>query len=281
MSATVPTITLPSGEEIPSLGQGTWGWAERPQRRDSEIEALRTGIDLGMSLVDTAEMYGNGAAEELLGRALRNRREEVFLVDKVLPSNASKKDTIAACERSLRRLDTDRIDLYLLHWRGGTPVAETVEAFEQLQQDGRIRHWGVSNFDHDEMSDLFEVPGGTAVATNQVLYNLTRRGPEYDLLPWCRDNRIPVMAYSPIEQARMLEHTALREVAERHGVSPAQVGLAWVLRHDEMCTIPRASTPEHVRDNHAALELRLTAEDHETLDAAFPPPTGPSPLEIL
>src|SRR5699024_4878619 len=157
MSATVPTITLPSGEEIPSLGQGTWGWAERPQRRDSEIEALRTGIDLGMSLVDTAEMYGNGAAEELLGRALRNRREEVFLVDKVLPSNASKKDTIAACERSLRRLDTDRIDLYLLHWRGGTPVAETVEAFEQLQQDGRIRHWGVSNFDHDEMSDLFEV----------------------------------------------------------------------------------------------------------------------------
>src|SRR5699024_9681152 len=248
---------------------------------DSEIEALRTGIDLGMSLVDTAEMYGNGAAEELLGRALRDRREEVFLVDKVLPSNASKKDTIAACERSLRRLNTDRIDLYLLHWRGPTPLAETVEAFQQLQQDGRIRHWGVSNFDHDEMSDLFEVPGGTAVAANQVLYNLTRRGPEYDPLPWCRDNRLPVMAYSPIEQARMLDHTALREVAERHGVSPARVGLAWVLRHDEMCTIPRASTPEHVRDNHAALQLRLTSEDHETLDAAFPPPAGPRPLEIL
>lgn len=281
MTTSVPTITLPSGESIPVLGQGTWGWAERPQRRDSEIEALRTGIDLGMTLVDTAEMYGNGAAEELLGEALADRRDEVFLVDKVLPSNASKKDTIEACERSLRRLRTDRIDLYLLHWRGGTPLAETIEAFEQLRHDGRIRHWGVSNFDHDDMSDLLDSPGGEAVATNQVLYNLTRRGPEYELLPWCRDNRVPVMAYSPIEQARMLNSPALAEVAARHGVSPAQVGLSWVLRHVGMCTIPRASSPEHVRDNHAALDLRLTPEDHETLDAAFPPPTGPQPLEIL
>jgi len=281
MSTPMRTVTLPSGEQIAALGQGTWGWAERPHRRDSEIEALRTGIDLGMNLVDTAEMYGNGAAEELLGQALRGRRDEAFLVDKVLPSNASKRDTIEACERSLRRLETDRIDLYLLHWRGGTPLAETVNAFQQLQQDGKIRHWGVSNFDHEEMSDLFDVPGGTAAATNQILYNLTRRGPEYDLLPWCSDNRLPVMAYSPIEQARMLEHTALREVAERHDASPAQVGLAWVLRRDGVCAIPRASTLEHVRDNRAALDLELTAADHETLDTAFPAPSTPQPLEIL
>lgn len=281
MTTSIPTITLPSGEEIPVIGQGTWGWAERPQRRDGEIEALRTGIELGMTLVDTAEMYGNGAAEELLGEALAYRRDDVFLVDKVLPSNASKKDTIKACERSLRRLRTDRIDLYLLHWRGGTPLTETLEAFEQLRRDGRIRHWGVSNFDHEDMSDLLDTPGGEAVATNQVLYNLTRRGPEYDLLPWCRDNRVPVMAYSPIEQARMLDSAALAEVAERHGVSPAQVGLAWVLRHEGMCTIPRASSPEHVRDNREALDLRLTTEDHATLDAAFPAPTRPQPLEIL
>lgn len=277
----VRTIPLPSGEPIPVLGQGTWGWAERPERRQDEIAALHTGIDLGMTLVDTAEMYGNGAAEELLGEALAGRRDDVFLVDKVLPSNASKKAAIEACERSLRRLRTDRIDLYLLHWRGGTPLTETLEAFEELRQAGRIRHWGVSNFDAGDMSELVDVPGGGAVATDQVLYNLTRRGIEYDLLPWCRDRGVPVMAYSPIEQGRMLGHSALHEVADRRGTSTAQIGLAWLLRNRCLSAIPRASTPAHVRDNHAALDLRLSEDDVAVLDDAFPAPTEPRPLEIL
>lgn len=277
----VRTIPLPSGETVPALGQGTWGWAEHPERRRDEIDALHTGIDHGMTLVDTAEMYGSGAAEELLGEALAGRRDDVFLVDKVLPSNASKKAAIEACERSLRRLRTDRIDLYLLHWRGGTPLTETLEAFEELQQAGRIRHWGVSNFDPDDMSELVDLPRGDHVTTDQVLYNLTRRGVEYDLLPWCRDHAVPVMAYSPIEQGRMLGNSALHEVADRHGVSPAQVGLAWLLRNEGLCAIPRASTPDHVRDNYAALTLRLSEEDLTTLDGAFPPPTEPQPLEIL
>lgn len=282
MAASVSrTITLPSGETIPVLGQGTWGWGERPQRRHDEIDALRTGLDLGMTLVDTAEMYGSGAAEELLGDGLQGRRDEVFLVDKVLPSNASKKNTITACERSLRRLRTDRIDLYLLHWRGGTPLAETLEAFQELQQGGRIRHWGVSNFDPGEMADLLNTPGGDEVATDQVLYNLTRRGIEYDLVPWCRENGVPIMAYSPIEQGRMLDHPALHEVAARHGVSTAQVGLAWLLRTDNLCAIPCAGSREHVRDNHAALGLTLSEQDLDTLGEAFPAPTRAQPLEIL
>lgn len=281
MTTAVRTIPLPSGEPIPVLGQGTWGWAECPERRRDEIDALRSGIELGMTLVDTAEMYGSGAAEELLGEALGGRRDEVFIVDKVLPGNASKRGTIEACERSLRRLRTDRIDLYLLHWRGGTPLADTLEAFQELRQAGRIRHWGVSNFDPDDMSDLAGTAGGGVVATNQVLYNLTRRGIEYDLMPLCRANGVPIMAYSPIEQGRMLGHPTLREVADRHGVSPAQVGLAWLLRNENLCAIPRASTPAHIRDNYAALDLRLSEQDLAALDGAFPAPTRPQPLEIL
>lgn len=277
----VRRITLPSGERIPALGQGTWGWAEGERSREEEISALRTGLDLGLTLVDTAEMYANGAAEELVGEAISDRRDEVFLVDKVLPSNATRQGTVDACERSLRRLGTDRIDLYLLHWRGPTPLEETLEAFDELKRSGSIRYWGVSNLDVSDMEELASLPGGDGVQTDQVLYNLTRRGPEYDLLPYCRERGIPVMAYSPIEQGRMLGSSGLREVAESHGVTSAQVALAWVLRQDGLIAIPRAGTPDHVRENRAAVDLRLTQEDLAALDNAFPPPTGPRPLEIL
>lgn len=277
----VRATELPDGEAIPVLGQGTWHFAEQSARRDEEIAALRLGLDLGMTLIDTAEMYADGAAEKLVGEAIGGRRDEVFLVDKVLPSNATRAGTIAACERSLRRLGTDRIDLYLLHWRGRTPLAETLDAFAILQRTGKIRHWGVSNFDAADMADLVALSEGSDVATDQVLYNLSRRGIEYDLLPWCRERRLPLMAYSPIEQGRLLGDPTLGAVAARHGVSPAQVALAWVLRQDALVAIPRAGTAAHVRENRAALDLRLSPEDLAALDRAFPPPRGPQPLEML
>ncbi|MBA2581535.1 MAG: aldo/keto reductase [Thermoleophilaceae bacterium] len=277
----MPTIQLPSGEAIPVLGQGTWGMAEGARPRADEVATLRAGIELGMTLIDTAEMYAAGAAEELTGEAIAGSRDEVFLVGKVLPSNATRDGTIAACERSLRRLATDRLDLYLLHWRGGTPLAETLDAFAALAGDGKIRHWGVSNLDSSDLEELVRLPGGGAVATDQVLFNLTRRGIEHDLLPWCRERGVAVMAYSPIEQGRMLGDPGLEGVASRHEATPAQVALAWLLRQQGVCAIPKASTVEHVRENRAALELRLTAEDLAELDAAFPPPSGPRPLEIL
>jgi len=280
-SATMPTIQLPSGEAIPVLGQGTWGMAEGARPRADEVATLRAGIELGMTLIDTAEMYAAGAAEELTGEAIAGSRDEVFLVGKVLPSNATRDGTIAACERSLRRLATDRLDLYLLHWRGGTPLAETLDAFAALAGDGKIRHWGVSNLDSSDLEELVRLPGGGAVATDQVLFNLTRRGIEHDLLPWCRERGVAVMAYSPIEQGRMLGDPGLEGVASRHEATPAQVALAWLLRQQGVCAIPKASTVEHVRENRAALELRLTSEDLAELDAAFPPPNGPRPLEIL
>lgn len=277
----VRTIALPSGEEIPALGQGTWHIGEDARRRHEEIAALRLGLDLGMSMIDTAEMYGDGASEELVGEAIAGRRDEVFLVSKVLPSHATRRGTIIACERSLRRLGTDRLDLYLLHWRGPTPLEETLEAFDALVRTGRIRTWGVSNFDVSDMEELVGIPGGPAVQTDQVLYNLQRRGIEWDLLPWCRARRIPIVAYSPIEQGRLLEHPTLRRVAHRHGVTPAQAALAWVLSRDGVCAIPKAGTPEHVRENRAALDIRLTKEDFTALDHAFPPPDGPRPLEMI
>lgn len=279
--ASIPTIRLPSMEEIPALGQGTWGMAEDPRRRDDEIAALRTGIDLGMTVIDTAEIYADGGTEELVAEAIANRRDEVFLVSKVAPTNASRDETLTACAQSLRRLRTDRIDLYLLHWRGPDPLDETVEAFTTLITQGEIRHWGVSNFDLPDLVELTSVAGGTAVETDQVLYNLGRRGIEADLLPRCRDAGLPVMAYAPFERGQMLGHPALTQVAERHGATPAQVGLAWLLRQDMMCTIPRASTPEHVHENRAAAELTLTDDDLVELDLAFPPPPGPQPLEML
>jgi diketogulonate reductase-like aldo/keto reductase len=277
----VRTTILPSGDSVPVLGLGTWRMAERRRRRRDEVAALRLGIDLGMVLVDTAELYAGGAAEELVGEAIEGRRDEVFLVSKVHPSNAARTDTLQACEASLRRLGTDRLDLYLLHWRGSIPLEETVDAFTRLVDEGKVRHWGVSNFDVSDMVELTDVPVGDAVASDQVVYSLARRGMEADLLPWCRDRGIPVMAYSPVDQGRLLRHRVVQTMAGRYDATPAQVALAWVLRHDGVITIPKAGTPEHVRENRAALDLDLTDEDLAELDRAFPPPAERRPLEIL
>ncbi|MFJ4005043.1 aldo/keto reductase [Streptomyces sp. NPDC090023] len=274
------TIALPSGEQIAALGQGTWYLGENPARRAQEIAALRLGLDLGMTVVDTAEMYGDGAAEELVGEALRGRREEVFLVSKVLPGHADRKGTVAACEGSLRRLRTQQLDLYLLHWRGRWPLEETLAGFTDLREARKIRYWGVSNLDLAEMVELTALPDGDAVAIDQVLYNLSRRGIEWDLLPWCREAGVPVMAYSPIEQGRLLKARALGGVARALGATPTQVALAWVLAQG-VAAIPRSGSPDHVRDNHGAVDLHLPAEALDALDAAFPPPTGPTPLEML
>jgi diketogulonate reductase-like aldo/keto reductase len=275
------TIHLPSGEGVPALGQGTWFMGDRPDRRSDEIKALQCGIDLGMTLIDTAEMYGNGTSEALVGDAIRGRRDDVFLVSKVLPSHASLEGTIRACEASLKRLGTDRLDLYLLHWRGAVPFAETIEAFEQLVSAGKIRHWGVSNFDPDDMRELIGVPGGSAVQTDQVLFNLSRRGIAFDLLPWCRDRNIPIMAYSPIEQGRLLSHPALNAIAKGRHATPAQIALAWLLRQEGVIAIPKAGRPSHVEENVGALDIDLSKGDLAALGQAFPPPSGPMPLEIL
>lgn len=277
----VPKLSLPSGKRVTALGQGTWYMGEGLRRRQEEADALRLGIDLGMTLIDTAEMYGNGGAEEVVGDAIEGRREKVFLVSKVLPSHASRRGTIQACECSLKRMRTDHIDLYLLHWQGPYPLEDTVEAFEELIRTGKIRYWGVSNFDAPDMEDLASVPGGSKVATNQVLYNLTRRGIEFDLLPWHRQRSIPIMAYSPIEQGRMLRHPVLQKVGARHGATPAQVALAWLLRQEDIIVIPKAGRPEHVQENRAALDVKLTEEDLADLNRAFPAPTRKIPLEVL
>lgn len=277
----IPTRQLPSGERVPALGQGTWNMAEQPKLRQAEIGALRLGLDLGMTLIDTAEMYADGAAESLTGEAIKGRRDDVFLVSKVLPHNASRRGTLQACERSLKRLGTDRLDLYLLHWRGSHPLTDTVAAFEELKAAGKIRHWGVSNLDPHDMQELRQVTGAEACAVNQVLYNLTRRGIEFDLLPDHRKRGLPVMAYSPIEQGRLLSHRALQAVAARHAVTPAQIALAWLLRQDGIIAIPKATAEQHVRDNRAACGIALTAEDLAELDRSFPKPVGPQPLEML
>jgi diketogulonate reductase-like aldo/keto reductase len=277
----VRTTPLPLGEAVPVLGQGTWYLGEGLRPRAVEIAALRLGLDLGMSLIDTAEMYGSGAAERLVGEAIAGRRDEVFLVSKVLPENATRSGTVAACDHSLARLRTDQLDLYLLHWPGRVPLQETLDGFAALLRAGKIRYWGVSNFDVADMMELRSLKDGAEVATNQVLYNLSRRGIEWELLPWCRENRISIMAYSPIEQGRLLGHPVLRDVAARHGATPAQAGLAWVLRYSDVIAISRSGSPEHVEENRAALDLRLTEQDLATLDRAFPPPTGPRPLEMI
>jgi len=277
----LPNTALPSGEPIPVFGLGTWMMGESEKVRADEVAALKLGLDLGATLIDTAEMYGDGEAEEIVGEAIAGRRDGLFLVSKVLPENASRRDTIAACERSLKRLRTDRIDLYLLHWRGSTPLQHTLEAFIQLQREGKIRHWGVSNFDTDDMEELVGLPGGEACATNQVLYNLKRRRIEYDLVPFCRARNIPIMAYSPIEQGRLLGVAALKEVAQRHGATTAQVALAWLLGEPATIVIPKATNPAHVRENFAALDLRLTDDDRAIIDRAFPPPNKKYALEML
>jgi len=281
MTSTLRPVTLPSGEAIAALGQGTWHLAERPARRSDEIAAIRLGLDLGLNLVDTAEMYADGAAEVLVGEAIAGRRDEVFLVDKVLPHHATRTGTVRACQASLARLAVDHIDLYLLHWRGRVPLAETVAGFADLQAAGLIRYWGVSNLDVDDLIELTDVPGGDQAQTDQILYNLVRRGPEYALLPWLSAHGIPAMAYSPIEQGRLLGHPVLIEVAQRHSATPAQIALAWVLAHDGVNAIPRTGSPDHVRDNAEARGISLGRDDLYLLDQAFPPPVRPRRLEAL
>ncbi len=275
------TIPLSSGQAIPVLGMGTWRMGENSQHRQSEIDALRHGLDLGFSLIDTAEMYGEGGAEEVVAEALADRRSEAFLVSKVYPHNASNQGAIAACERSLKRLNTDYLDLYLLHWRGSVPLAETLEVFQTLQQAGKIRSYGVSNFDLEDMAEAASLEGGEAIALNQVLYNLSRRGVEWNLLPWCRQHNMPVMAYSPIEQGRLLDNEALKDIARSRGVTIAQIAIAWLLHQENVVTIPKSSRIEHVEENYAALNLALSAEELATLNKAFPGPTRPTPLQML
>jgi diketogulonate reductase-like aldo/keto reductase len=277
----IPTTTLPSGTKIPTFGLGTWRMGEDARRRTAEVAALRHGLELGVTLIDTAEMYGDGEAETIVADAVGARRDEVFIVSKVLPENSSRQRTIAACERSLKRLKTDRIDLYLLHWRGSVPLEDTLAGFAALVEAGKIIEWGVSNFEISDMGELWKMPDGNSVATNQVLYNLARRGIEFDLMPWCRQRKVPVMAYSPIEQGRLLGHAALREVAARHLATPAQVALAWLMRHDDVIVIPKATALDHVDENLAALDLLLTHDDFTALDRAFPPPKKAMPLEML
>ncbi len=275
----MPLVTLPTGETVPALGQGTWTMGDSPRRRKEEVVALRLGFDLGMTLVDTAEMYASGGAEEVVGEAVADRRDEIFIVSKVMPGNASRRGTISACEKSLKRLNTDRIDLYLLHWPGPHPIADTVEAFTTLKHAGKIRHWGVSNFDVDEMDEVISLPDGGAVASNQVMYNLRRRGIEYDLIPWCAERRIPIMAYSPLDQGKLLRSRELAEIAARHSATNAQVALAWLLKQGQTMVIPKAGSQAHVRENYGALAVNLDAKDMAALDAAFPPPSRKKPLE--
>ncbi len=274
-------VELPSGERVSALGQGTWYMGQNQADRAEEIATLGLGLDLGVTLIDTAEMYGEGKAEELIGEATAGRRDEAFLVSKVYPHNATRKGTVAACERSLKRLRTDRIDLYLLHWRGSVPFAETMEALGTLRKAGKVRHYGVSNLDLEDMQELWSVPGGNAVATNQLLYNLTRRGIEWDLLPWLRARRIPVMAYSPIEQARLVRNPKLAGFARRHGMTAAQAALAWLLANDDIIAIPKTGKRERLKENVGALDHPLTKEQLAEIDELFAPPQGPVPLQLL
>jgi diketogulonate reductase-like aldo/keto reductase len=277
----MPQITLPDGESVPAYGQGTWHMGENRGRYADEVAALRLGIELGITLIDTAEMYGSGVAEEIVAEAIGGNRDKLFIVSKVLPYNASQQGTIAACENSLKRLKTDRIDLYLLHWTGSHPFAETLAGFERLKEQGKIRHHGVSNFDRGDMEKWHALTGGKTVASNQILYNLNRRGPEFDLIPWCRERNISIMAYSPVDQGRMLGHKALADIGARHGATPAQVALAWLQRQDGMMVIPKATRQEHVRENLGALDLKLTEQDLADLDGAFPPPRNRTTLGML
>ncbi|KAI5914527.1 aldo/keto reductase [Thauera sp. 2A1] len=275
------SIALPDGTQVPALGMGTWMMGETRARRATELAALQRGIELGMTLIDTAEMYGDGASEELVGEAIRGRREQVFLVSKVYPFNAGRRTMPAACERSLKRLGVDCLDLYLLHWRGDIPFDDTVEAFERLQAAGKIRRWGISNLDVQDMQELCAVPGGDGFAVDQVLYNLSRRGIEWDLQPWCAARNVPLMAYSPLEQARLLAQPKLVELARSLQATPAQVALAWLLQQPGVIVIPKASDVRRVEENFGALRLALDAATLVELDRLFPPPRGPRPLEML
>ena len=281
MSDNLPSVTLPNGERVPALGLGTWHMGDDRRRAQAEEAAVRLGIELGMTLIDTAEMYGSGGAEEIVGRAAKGKRDQLFIVSKVLPYNASQKGVVEACERSLKRLQTDHVDLYLLHWRGSVPLPETLAGFARLQRDGKIRHHGVSNFSSDDLRQWVALTGGDSVAANQILYNLQHRGPEWDVIPWCRERRIAIMAYTPLGQGSFLANRALAEIAARHAATPAQVALAWLLRQDGMIVIPKATQLQHARDNRGAIDVRLTDADLAALDRAFPPPKGKTPLGML
>jgi aldehyde reductase len=273
--------TFPCGVTVPALGQGTWNVGDDPARRDEEIATIRRGIDLGLTLIDTAEMYGDGRSESLVGEAIAGRRDEVFLVSKVYPHNASRRAMARSCEASLRRLRVETLDLYLLHWPGAVPLAETVEAFEALQRAGKIRHWGVSNFDRAAMDELARVPGGAAAQTDQVLYHLGERGIEWDLRPWLRERALPVMAYSPFDQGRLLRKRGLVTFAREHGMTPAQAALAWLLAQDGVIAIPKTGRRTRLEENAGALAHRLSREQLQELDRLFPPPDGPTPLAML
>lgn len=275
------TVRLPSGVDVPAFGMGAWNIGDDSAKRAEEIATIQLGLDLGLTLIDTAEMYGEGRSEELIGEAIAGRRDDAFLVSKVYPHNATRTGAIAACERSLRRLGTDRLDLYLLHWRGGVPLAETMEAFETLKRSGKIRGYGVSNLDLADLRELWPLPGGNQIETNQLLYNLSRRGIEWDLLPWLRERRVPVMAYSPIEQGRLLRNVKLTGFAQRHGMTPAQAALAWLLSRDDVIVIPKTSSRRRLSENAKALEIRLHDSQLAELDQLFPPPTRATPLQML
>jgi diketogulonate reductase-like aldo/keto reductase len=277
----IPTVSFPDGAAVPSLGLGTWNMGEHANQALIEVESLKRGLDLGMTLIDTAEMYAEGGAEEITGQAIAGRRDEVYLVSKVYPSNASRQGVIDACERSLERMKTDRLDLYLLHWRGEHPLEETVAGFEELRRSGKIGAWGVSNFDLDDMQELIAIPEGRHCVANQVLYNLSRRGIEYDLLPWCQEKGIVVMAYSPIEQGRILRHPELIRIAKGYQATPAQVALAFLLEREGVIAIPKSASPQRVEENAQAADLDLSDEDLAALDAAFPPPERKLSLEML
>ena len=282
------SIPLPgTGPALPALGRGTWRIGESKARRATEVKALRSALDMGWRLVDTAEMYGEGGSEEAIGQALAEagrgglRREELFLVSKVYPHNASRQGTVAACERSLRRLGVDRLDLYLLHWRGGVPLAETVEAMESLVAAGRIARWGVSNFDVDDMQELWSVDGGTSCAANQVYYSITERGPAHSLLPWLREHGVALMAYSPLDQGALADDAALQALAERQGCSTAQMALAWLLAQAGVNALPKAVGEAHLRENLAAAELVLKDEVSAELSRRYPPPARKPPLAMV
>jgi len=277
----LPMVTLPGGERVPALGQGTWRMGENRRRAAEEAAAVRLGIELGMTLIDTAEMYGSGGAEEMVAHAAEGVRDDLFIVSKVYPHNASRAGVVAACERSLKRVRTDRIDLYLLHWRGSIALSETIEGFERLKREGKIRYHGVSNFDRSDMAQWVALSGGEGVAADQVLYNLSHRGPEWDLLPWCRERGVAVMAYTPLGQGGMLRHQTLAEIARRRRATSAQIALAWLLRQAGTIVIPKAAHPEHVRENRGALDIALTEDDLEALDRTFPPPKDKGASGIL
>lgn len=278
-------VTLPDGTTVPCIGQGTWHMGEKPQEKAKEIKALQLGIELGMKVIDTAEMYGNGASERLVGEAIKGRRDDVFLVSKVYPHNAGLDKISTACENSLKRLGTDYLDLYLLHWRGRIPLEETIEGMEKLRKEGKILRWGVSNFDTDDMEELWNTANGSNCAINQVLYHLGSRGIDFDLLPWHREHHVPIMAYSPLAQGgtlrrQLLTDPIVNEIAKKYNVKPLQIALAWTIRTNNVIAIPKAGQEQHVLENAEAAAIELTQEDLNRLDEAFPKPRKKVPLDI-